>query len=81
MVEGVHFLADGDPADLGHKCLAVNLSDLAAMGARPAAVTLALTMPRSDERWLEAFAGGFFALAERYGVELAGGDTTRGALS
>lgn len=78
MVEGVHFLPDCDPADLGHKCLAVNLSDLAAMGAEPAAVTLALTLPRSDESWLEAFTGGFFALAGRYGVELAGGDTTRG---
>ncbi len=81
LVEGVHFLAGTDPAGLGHKSLAVSLSDLAAMGARPAWVSLALTLPQSDEAWLAAFAGGFLALAERYGVELVGGDTTRGPLS
>lgn len=81
LVEGIHFLPDCHPADLGHKCLAVNLSDLAAMGAEPAMVTLALTLPRSEEAWLEAFAGGFFALAGRYGLELAGGDTTHGPLT
>lgn len=81
LVEGVHFLAGTDPAGLGHKSLAVSLSDLAAMGARPAWVSLALTLPQSDEAWLSAFASGFLALAERYGVELVGGDTTRGPLS
>lgn len=81
LVEGVHFLADTDPVGLGHKALAVSLSDLAAMGARPAWITLALTMPQSDEAWLSAFANGLLALAERHGVELVGGDTTRGPLS
>lgn len=81
LVEGVHFLAGTDPAGLGHKSLAVSLSDLAAMGARPAWISLALTLPRSDESWLAAFAGGFLALAGRHGVELVGGDTTRGPLS
>lgn len=81
LVAGVHFLADTDPEGLGHKVLAVNLSDLAAMGAEPRWATLALTLPGVDERWLEAFARGFFRLAERYGVELVGGDTTRGPLS
>ena len=81
LVAGVHFLPDTDPVGLGHKSLAVNLSDLAAMGAEPAWVTLALTLPESSERWLEGFAAGFLALAERYGVELVGGDTTRGPLS
>ncbi len=81
LVEGVHFLAGTDPEGLGHKSLAVSLSDLAAMGAKPAWVSLALTMPQSDEVWLAAFAHGFLGLAERYGVELVGGDTTRGPLS
>ena len=78
---GVHFAADIPPADLGHKALAVNLSDLAAMGAEPAWATLALSLPGADEAWLGAFADGFFALAERFGVQLVGGDTTRGPLS
>lgn len=81
LVGGVHFLVDTDPVGLGHKVLAVNLSDLAAMGAEPAWVTLALTLPQADESWLAAFSRGFFELAERFGVELIGGDTTRGPLS
>ena len=81
MVENVHFFADVDPYDLGYKLLAVNLSDLAAMGAKPLAVTLALTLPKADENWLQAFADGFFALADRYQVDLIGGDTTTGPLT
>lgn len=80
LVAGVHFLPDVDPESLGHKCLAVNLSDLAAMGAEPAWLTLALTLPEADEAWLAAFARGLFTLAHRYGVQLVGGDTTRGPL-
>jgi thiamine-monophosphate kinase len=78
LVEGRHFLPGADPEALGHKALAVNLSDLAAMGAAPRWVTLALALPATDEGWLAAFARGFFALAERHGVDLVGGDTTRG---
>ncbi|MCF6361781.1 MAG: thiamine-phosphate kinase [Gammaproteobacteria bacterium] len=78
---GVHFDAGIPAADLGYKALAVNLSDLAAMGAEPAWATLALSLPQVDEAWLTAFAEGFFALAERHGVQLVGGDTTRGPLS
>jgi len=81
LVERVHFLPDADPASLGHKSLAVSLSDLAAMGARPAWVTLALTLPESDPGWLESFARGFAALAGEFGVQLVGGDTTRGPRS
>jgi thiamine-monophosphate kinase len=81
MVENTHFFADCAPYDLGYKLLAVNLSDLAAMGAKPLAVTLALTLPKVDESWLTAFARGFFALAERYQVDLIGGDTTSGSLT
>lgn len=81
LVEGVHFLADVDPGALGHKALAVNLSDLAAMGAEPAWVTLALTLPAVDEDWIARFCAGFFALAERCGVDVVGGDTTRGPRS
>ena len=81
LVEGIHFLAGTHPTGLGHKALAVSLSDLAAMGAKPAWITLALTMPQSDEAWLSMFASGLLALAERYYVELVGGDTTRGPLS
>ena len=81
MVASVHFPAATAPADIGHKALAVNLSDLAAMGARPAWATLALTLPAADEAWVAAFARGFFALAERTGVALIGGDTTRGPLT
>jgi len=80
LVEGRHFLPGAEPEALGHKALAVNLSDLAAVGATPRWATLALALPAADERWLAAFARGFFALAERYGVDLVGGDTTRGPL-
>ena len=78
LVEGRHFFADVDPAALGHKALAVNLSDLAAMGARPLGFTLALSLPRADDAWLSAFAGGLFALADAHACPLVGGDTTRG---
>lgn len=81
LVSGVHFFPDVDPNSLGHKALAVNLSDLAAMGAEPRWATLALTLPTVDEGWLEAFAQGFFDLAKDHGLELVGGDTTRGPLS
>jgi len=81
LVEGIHFLAGTNPENLGHKCLAVNLSDQAAMGASPAWVSLAITLPQPDEVWLSAFAKGFLNLADQYGVELVGGDTTRGPLS
>ena len=77
LAEGVHFLADVAPAALGHKALAVNLSDLAACGAQPRACFLAIASPRADDAWLAGFASGFFALAERFGCALAGGDTTR----
>jgi thiamine-monophosphate kinase len=80
LVEGRHFLPDAAARSLGHKALAVNLSDLAAMGAAPRWVLLALGLPSADAGWLEAFSAGFFALAERYGVELIGGDTTRSPL-
>jgi thiamine-monophosphate kinase len=79
--EGVHFVAGADPQKLGHKALAVNLSDLAAMGADPAYALLALSLPSADEAWVAAFAEGFFTLARQYGVDLVGGDTTRGPLS
>jgi thiamine-monophosphate kinase len=81
LVSGIHFLPDVDPEKLGHKALAVNLSDLAAMGAKPAWCTLALTLPNVDEAWLSAFSRGFFSLANRFGIALVGGDTTRGPLS
>jgi thiamine-monophosphate kinase len=78
LVEGRHFLRDVDPESLGHKALAVNLSDLAAMGARPRWALLGGALPDADERWLEAFSCGLFAIAERFDVALIGGDTTRG---
>lgn len=78
LVEGVHFFPDVSPLSLGHKALAVNLSDLAAMGATPRWAMLALSLPAADAEWVKAFAAGFFALAERYDVDLVGGDTTRG---
>jgi len=80
LVEGRHFLPDADPRALGHKALAVNLSDLAAMGAAPRWALIALALPAVDEAWLEAFSSGLFALAARYGVDIVGGDTTRAAL-
>ncbi|GAB6139962.1 thiamine-phosphate kinase [Methylosoma difficile] len=81
MVENIHFFAGADPELLGHKLLAVNLSDLASMGAKPIAITLALTLPAADEVWLAAFAKGLLNLAARYQVDLIGGDTTSGPLT
>ncbi|MDQ0014632.1 thiamine-monophosphate kinase [Variovorax boronicumulans] len=81
LVEGRHFLSTVEPARLGHKALAVNLSDLAACGAKPLAFTLALALPGVDEHWLEGFSRGLFALADEHGCELVGGDTTRGPLN
>jgi thiamine-monophosphate kinase len=81
LVEGRHFLSTVDPFRLGHKALAVNLSDLAACGARPLAFTLALAMPRAEAKWLEPFSRGLLALADAHGCELVGGDTTRGPLN
>jgi thiamine-monophosphate kinase len=78
---GVHFFADCPPAALGHKALAVNLSDLAAMGAEPAWALLALTLPAADDAWLAQFASGFAALAKQFKVALVGGDTCRGPLA
>ena len=81
LVEGRHFLSTVDPAALGHKALAVNLSDLAACGATPCAFTLALALPQADEAWLRGFAQGLWALTDAHGCELIGGDTTRGPLT
>ena len=78
LLEGRHFLPDTDPRRLGRKSLAVNLSDLAAMGADPRWATLALALPDAREAWVESFAGGLFEMAREYGVDLIGGDTTRG---
>jgi thiamine-monophosphate kinase len=81
LVVGRHFFADTEPQALGHKALAVNLSDLAACGARPLAFTLALALPQADEAWLAPFAHGLLSLADAHGCELIGGDTTRGPLT
>ena len=81
LVEGRHFFADTDPSRLGHKALAVNLSDLAACAARPLAFTLALALPTADAGWLQAFSGGMLALADEHDCELVGGDTTQGPLN
>lgn len=81
LVSGTHFFPDADPFLLGHKTLAVNLSDMAAMGAQPRWATLAVSLPHADEAWLGRFSAGFFALADEYGVALVGGDTTRGPLN
>jgi thiamine-monophosphate kinase len=81
LVQGRHFFADVDPRTLGHKALAVNLSDLAACGAEPMGFTLALALPHIEERWLAAFAEGLFTLADSHGCELIGGDTTSGPLN
>jgi thiamine-monophosphate kinase len=78
---GVHFPLDTVPADIGHKALAVNLSDLAAMAAQPAWCTLSLSLPEADESWIDAFLDGFLALAQTHGIALVGGDTTRGPFS
>lgn len=81
VVAGVHFLPQAEPASIGHRALAVNLSDLAAMGATPAWALLALTLPQADELWLEEFARGLGALAREHDVALVGGNTTHGPLS
>lgn len=81
LLEGRHFMPQDSPAGLGHKSLAVNLSDLAAMGATPRWATLAIALPAADDVWLAAFARGFFRMADLHGVELVGGDTTRGPLA
>ena len=81
LLEGRHFSPQDSPAGLGHKSLAVNLSDLAAMGATPRWATLAIALPEENDAWLTAFARGFFRMADMHGIELVGGDTTRGALT
>lgn len=81
LVAGTHFLLEANPAWVAHKALASNISDLAAMGATPAWVSFALTMPEPDEAWLAPFCDAFFDLANYYGIQLIGGDTTKGPLS
>lgn len=81
LVAGTHFLANSAPESLGWKTLAVNLSDMAAMGGVPRWATLALALPLADEPWIQAFSRGFLNCATRYGVDLVGGDTTRGPLA
>ena len=81
LVEGIHFFADVSPETLGHKSLAVGLSDLAAMGATPAWFTLALTLPEVDKDWLQGFSQGLAKLAQQHNIHLVGGDTTRGPLT
>lgn len=76
-----HFFADDDAFDIGFKALAVNISDMAAMGALPSAATLCLALPQADAAWLDRFASGFWTVAEHFGVDLIGGDTTRGSLA
>jgi thiamine-monophosphate kinase len=81
LLEGRHFSPQDSPAGIGHKSLAVNLSDLAAMGATPRWAMLSIALPEADDAWLTAFARGFFRMADMHGIELVGGDTTRGALT
>ena len=81
LVAGTHFFADTDPEDLGWKTLAVNVSDLAAMGAEPRWVVFAASLPGADESWIAPFAKGFFACCEAFGIDAIGGDTTRGPLN
>ena len=81
LIEGRHFSPQDSPAGIGHKSLAVNLSDLAAMGATPRWATLSIALPEANDAWLTAFARGFFRMADTHGIELVGGDTTRGALT
>ena len=81
LIEGVHFPSQTSARDVGYKSLAVNLSDLAAMGAEPAWVTLCITLPEANEAWLAEFAAGFAELLKEFNVVLVGGDTTRGPLS
>lgn len=78
LVAGTHFLPDADPADLGWKVLAVNVSDMAAMGARPKWALLAAALPAATESWIEKFASGFFACADAFDIDIIGGDTTKG---
>ncbi|MFZ4553899.1 MAG: thiamine-phosphate kinase [Burkholderiales bacterium] len=81
LVAGTHFFAEADPRSVGHKALAVNLSDLAAMGATPRQALLGIALPSADEAWVAAFAEGFAAVAQRFAVDWVGGDTTRGPLN
>ncbi|CAM3026239.1 thiamine-phosphate kinase [Vibrio rarus] len=81
LVAGTHFLQSADPKWVGHKALASNISDLAAMGAEPAWVSMAISLPKPDEKWLQQFCEGFFPLADAHNLQLIGGDTTRGPLS
>ncbi|WP_372770525.1 thiamine-phosphate kinase [Pseudoalteromonas sp.] len=81
LVEGVHFFKDIDPKALGYRALAVNLSDLAAMGAEPAWISVALTLPKAETQWLEQFTQGMHEIAEYYNVQIVGGDTTQGPLT
>ncbi len=81
LLEGRHFSPQDSPAGIGHKSLAVNLSDLAAMGATPRWATLSIALPEADDAWLTAFVRGFFRMADLHGIELVGGDTTRGTLA
>ena len=81
LVQDVHFFANTRPEDVGYKALAVNLSDLAAVGAKPRWVTLSLTLPEADQAWLDKFTQGFFELANQTSVALIGGDLSRGPLS
>lgn len=81
LVAGRHFFADADPYDIGYKSMAVNISDMAAMGASPVAATLCIALPETDSVWLERFSEGFWKLADQYSVDLIGGDTTRGPLT
>jgi len=81
LIAGVHFPPDLPPDAVGHRALAANLSDLAAMGAKPAWVLMALTLPHADEQWLDGFSRGFFALADKHGVALVGGNLARGPLN
>ncbi len=80
LIAGRHFMPSDGPGTIGHKAMAVNLSDLAAMGARPRFALLSIALPEADEKFLQGFAGGFFGLAQKYGVNVIGGDTTRGGL-
>ncbi len=81
LVEGVHFFPDISPAALGHRVIAVNLSDLAAMGAEPCWVSVAITLPEINEQWIDAFSSGLFETCDYYNVQVIGGDTTQGPLS
>lgn len=81
LVAGRHFFKNADPESVGHKALAVNLSDMAAMGATPRWATMGIALPRADAHWVAAFSKGFMALARKHGIDLIGGDTTRGPLN